>query len=91
MDDVKNICWSDVIKEEHPDAAFDECFFQLLINMHLLKKLTGRTDKPPWIDEELKNCMVERDGAKGVANKSGCTSDWFTYCKFRNYVTNFNK
>jgi hypothetical protein len=31
--------------------------------------------KSPWIDEELKNGMVERDGAKGVANKSGCTSD----------------
>jgi hypothetical protein len=26
--------------------------------------------------------MVERDGAKRVANKSGCTSDWLTYCKF---------
>ena len=35
--------------------------------------------------------MVERDGAKGVANKSGCTSDWLTYCKLRNYVTKLNK
>jgi hypothetical protein len=31
--------------------------------------------------------MVERDGAKGVANKS----DWLTYCKVRNYVTELNK
>ena len=35
--------------------------------------------------------MVERDGAKGVPNKSGCTSDWLTYCKLRNYVTKLNK
>jgi hypothetical protein len=43
-----------------------------------VKKLTGRTVKAPWIDEELKSCMVERDGAKGVDNTSGCTSDWMT-------------
>ena len=78
MDDVKNRCWSDVINEVHPGTAFDE-FMKLLlliIDKHApLKKLTVRTVKAPWIDEESKNCMVERDGAKGVANKSGCTPD----------------
>ena len=94
MDDVKNICWSDVINEEHPDAALDE-FMKLLlpiIDKHApVKKLTVRTVKAPWIDEELKSCMVERDGAKGVANKSGCTCNWLTCCKLRNYVTKLNK
>ena len=33
------------------------------------------TFKSLWIDEELKNGMVERDEAKGLANKSGCTTD----------------
>ena len=56
-----------------------------------VKKLSVRTVKAPWIDEELKNCMVERDGAKGVANKSVCTSDWLTYCKLRNSVTKLSK
>ena len=56
-----------------------------------VKKLTVRTVKAPWIDEELKNCMAERDGPKGVTNKSGYTSDWLTYSKFRNYVTKLNK
>ena len=68
VDDAKNMCWSDVINEEHP-------FMKLLlpiIDKHApVKKLTVRTVKAPWMDEELKNCMVERDGAKGVANKSG--------------------
>ena len=58
MDDVKNICWSDVINEEHPDAALDE-FMKLLhpiTDKHApVKKLTVRTVKAPWIDEELKN------------------------------------
>ena len=35
--------------------------------------------------------MVERDGAKGVTYTSGCTSDWWTYCKFKNDVTKLNK
>jgi hypothetical protein len=94
VDDVKNMCWSDVINEEHPDAALDE-FMKLLlpiIDKHApVKKLTIRTVKAPWIDEELNNCMVERDGVKAVANKSDCTSDWLTYCKLRNDVTKLNK
>ena len=40
-----------------------------------------------WIHEEFKNVMVERDEAKGMAKKSGCTTDWQTYCKLRNHVT----
>ena len=83
-----------MINEEHPDATLDE-FMKLLLPIidknELVQILTVRTVKDPWIDEELKNCMVERDRAKGVAYKSGCTSDWLTYCKLRNYVTKRNK
>jgi hypothetical protein len=35
--------------------------------------------------------MVERDEAKGMENKSGCTTDWKSYYKLRNYVTKLNK
>ena len=35
--------------------------------------------------------MVERDEAKGMANKSGCPTDWQTCCKLRNHVTKLNK
>ena len=87
VDHVKHICRSDVIHKEHPDPALDE-FMKLLlpiIDKHSpVKKLTDKTVKAPWIDDKLKNFIVERDGAKGVANKSGCTSDWLTYCKLRN-------
>ena len=56
-----------------------------------MKKQTIRTVKALWIDEEFNICMAERDGAKGVANKAGFTSDWLTYCKLRNYLTKLNK
>ena len=51
------------------------------------EKRTVRTANSPWIDEGLRNCMVERGEAKGMANKSGCPVDWQTYCKKRNYET----
>ena len=56
-----------MINKEHPDVALDE-FMKLLlpiIDKNVpVKKLTVRTVKAPWIDEKLKNCMVERNGAK---------------------------
>ena len=43
-----------------------------LTNNHTsIKIITLKTVKFPWIDEELKNCMVERDEAKGIAINSG--------------------
>ena len=41
----------------------------------------------------MRNCMVERDEAKGMANKSGGPTDWQTYCKLRTKlnVTKLNK
>ena len=54
VDDVKYICWSDVINEVHPDAALD-AFMKLLlptIDKHaLVKKLTVRTVKASWIEK----------------------------------------
>ena len=92
--DVKNISWSVVCSEESPDAALDT-FMKSLIpvtNKHApIKKMTVKMVKSPWIDEELKNVMVEWDEAKGMANKSGSPTDWQTYCKLRNHVTKLNK
>lgn len=67
-------------------------FFLSVIDKHApIKKLNVRTVKAPWIDEELKSCMVGRGEVKGVANKSVCTSDLQTYCKLKSYVTKLNK
>jgi hypothetical protein len=34
------------------------------MNVAPVEKLTVRTVEAPWIDEELKSCVAERDGAK---------------------------
>jgi hypothetical protein len=94
VDDVKNICWSVVCNEEQPDAALDTFMKRLIpvTNKHgPIKKMTVKTVESPWIYEEFKNCMVERDEAKGMAIKSGSPTDWQTYCKLRNHVTKLNK
>ena len=86
--------WSVVCNEEPPEPALDT-FMKLLIpvtNKHApIKKMTVQTVKSPWIDKELKNVMVERDEAKGMANKYFSPTDWQTYCKLRNHVTKLNK
>ena len=73
-----------------PDAALGT-FLKLLIPVTNksapFKKSTVKTVKSPWIDKELKNDMVERVDAKGMANKSGSPIDWQTYCILRNHVT----
>jgi hypothetical protein len=56
-----------------------------------MKKITVKTDNSLWIDEELRNCMVERAEARLMANKSGFTTDWQKHGKLRNHVTKLNK
>lgn len=67
VDDVNNICWCVVCNEEQPDTALN-AFMKRPIpvtNKHApIEKMTVKTVKSPWMDEELKNCMVERDEAK---------------------------
>ena len=88
--DVKNICWSVVCNEEQPDTALD-AFMKLFIpvtnKQTPFKKMTVKTVKSPWIDEELKNFMIERDEAK----VSGSPTDCQTYCKLRNHETKLKK
>jgi hypothetical protein len=68
---MKNICWSDGCYEEQSHAAL-EALMKLLLpvtDRHApIKKLTVRTAKSPWIDDEFRNCMAEWGEAKGIAN-----------------------
>jgi hypothetical protein len=83
-----------VCNEEQPYAALGT-FMKLLIpviNMLApINEITVKTVKSLWIDEELKNGMVERNETKGMASKSGSPTDWQTYCKLRNHVTKLDK
>lgn len=70
---------------------FDDLFMPVVEKHAPLKKFTARSCRTPWLDNELKEHMMERDRAKQVANDSGLKSDWQVYCKYRNFVTSLNK
>lgn len=72
--------WSDVCNEEQPDSTLEA-----------FKKPTVRTAKSPWIDDEWKNRMVEKDEAKRIVNESDNTADWQTCSQLRNHVTKQKK
>ncbi len=56
-----------------------------------MKKHTVKNIRAAWIDNELKNIMVERDVAKDIANRTGNKQDWGVYCKLRTQVTKSNR
>ena len=62
-----NISWPVVCNEDQTNNALDT-FMKLLIpvtNKNApIKKMTVKTVTSMWINEELNNCMVERDEAK---------------------------
>jgi hypothetical protein len=51
VDDVNTICWSAVCNEEQKDIAFLKLLIQVTNED---SKITVKTVKSPWIDEEFK-------------------------------------
>lgn len=92
--EVRNIDWTTVLREEDPDLALD-VFTNLLIpiiDKHApVRKQTVRNVTAPWLDQELKQYMMQRNRAKAEAIKSGDVLQWGKYCKLKNYVTKLNK
>ena len=56
--------------------------------MFSLVKMNAVSNKYQHTGDELKHVMVQRNY---VANKSGCSVDWLTYCKLKALVTKLNK
>ena len=50
-----------------------------------------RNAMSPWLDQELKAHMMERDRAKADAIRSGGEREWGMYHKRRNFATMLNK
>lgn len=57
-----------------------------VVNKHApIRKRTVRSNSAPWLNNELKSLMLQRDKAKDAAQKSGKI-----YCKLRTQVTKLN-
>lgn len=92
--DIINADWSDVFSQIDPEkafCAFNETLMRIVDNHAPIKKFTVRNVSTPWLDEELKEYMKERDQAKLIAGSSHFKSDWQVYCTLRNFVSKLNK
>ncbi len=82
------------MQQVDPDLAlsvFDRLLLPV-VNKHApVRKLTVRNTMSPWLDQELKAHMMERNRAKTEAIKSGGEQEWSMYRKLRNFVTMLNK
>lgn len=93
MNDVSNVQWSDMSQENDANTALNIFMDKLmrLVDKHApLRKRSVKNSSAPWIDEELRALMLERDKVKAVAQNSGHTADRICYCKLRNKVTKLN-
>lgn len=56
-----------------------------------MRKQAGRHVSAPWLDQELKGYMKQRDNAKKEAIKTTNLTEWNEYRKLQNLVTKLNK
>lgn len=83
-----------VSSELDPETALNVfmSLFMDIVNRHVpLKKLTVKNRPAPWLDNNLRALMNERDLAKKAFVNSGSMEDKLRYCQLRNNVTKLNK
>ena len=67
-------------------AMFEQiCNNHAPIKKHRIKQTTCNL---PWLDSEILKLIRERDCLKNRTCKTGIETDWKTYKKMKNYVTN---
>lgn len=79
--------------ETNPDSAlmkFNKVSVKVKEKHAPMKKFTLRSINTPWLDNEFKEYVIERNQAKLTANRSNFKSDWQVYRKLRNFVTKLN-
>ena len=72
-------------------SLFMKLFMSVADKHAPLRKCTVRSNGALWIDDELRNLMIQRYDAKKVADKCGTLFDKQSYCKLRNLVTKLIK
>ena len=92
--ELKKVNWDLVLDCKDTEAAliiFTTLFSNICDKHAPIKKCTVRTVKAPWLDEELKTCIKERDLLKQSAIVSGCPDIWQHYRALRNKITKMNR
>lgn len=92
--EIRVVDWFEALLEEDPDLAlrvFGHLLLPIMNKYAPVKNLTVRNAMSPWLEQELKAQMRERDRAKAEAVKTGGEQEWSKYWKLGNFVTMLNK
>lgn len=93
INEVQSVQWTEVCQEKDVNKALN--IFMDIINKIIdkyapLRKRSVKTKNAPWLDDELKCLMLQRDKAKEVGQKLGSDYNKKFYCKLRNRVSKLN-
>ena len=87
---VKNISWWELYSCQDPEVAaamLTEKLSAILDTMAPLKTIQVRSKYAPWLSQDTKNLMKERNAAQDTATKTRDLDDWRLYKSLRNMTT----
>ena len=91
LEALRNTSWWDLYSCKNVDHAvelFTNKINSILNIMAPIKNIQVRAKYAPWLSENTKLKLVERDLAKRTASESGKSEDWKTYKVKRNELNN---
>lgn len=71
--------------------SFKELLLEVPDKHAPIRKCTVKARKAPWLDEEQKDLLAQKDRKKKVSIKCSDAADWKSYCPERNQETKMNK
>ena len=89
-EEVKNLKWFDVYSESNVDTAVSllTCKLTAVLDKYApIKTIQVRPNYAPWINDNVKEAMRQRDTAQIVASMSQCPDNWREYKNIRNSAT----
>ena len=87
--EVKKISWIDLYLCENVDLAVEiitDKLTSILNRMAPVKTIQVRSKYAPWVSEQTKEIIQQRNFSQKKASESKCQNDWNEYRKIRNQV-----
>lgn len=88
---MRDIKWSDLLSNNNLEIISQNLIGKLCSTINEFSVTVKHKNKKqtlPWVTEEVKNLMKERDRALKIATKSKLSHDRFKFTMLRNRVTN---
>ena len=92
--EIKQLKWFEVYTCTDPNKAVQlltEKISEVLDKFAPVRTIQVRSRYAPWISEEVKAKMIERDRAQQAAAATQAQEDWRLFRNLRNTVTNFKE